>query len=456
MAGNDTLVFCTSFFRDQGSWESRYVRWLEHHLSLPWDVGAVAMIDDGSPFKPEGGLMTAIAANDIGRKPLSRKALIRFPNNLGRSGITTYPGWWRSFLFSLDIAECYGFRKIVHVESDTFLLSRSILRHIEQTRTGWTAFWTDRYQFPETALQILCADAFPALREMRDQGIAALRGKAAELILPFTNVEQNFVGDRYSEFQREIPEHADYAVQVLPTMRVWKPAAPMRRLANLFGTPLEGTIPPAAPPRIPTAEEVSALPDDSALDMALRVGSVTLERGDFESARICAEKARSVDPGNRDATRLLVASLFQQGKLQDALAAASNQGPTGPTNADLENLLGGIHATMDAFEPAAGHFHRAIVADPTDRIPLANLKDLESRLNQGNAASLAAERHVRDVLFARFRQGALDERGHRSLLLAYERSPAGRQEMVPVAQAVSRFRTLDAEESVALAEILSG
>ncbi len=455
MPGSHTLVFCTSFFRDPATWESRYVRWLDHHLSLPWHIGAVAMIDDGSPFEPDGGLLAAIPAKNIGRGPLPRKALIRFPNNLGRSGITTYPGWWRSFFFSLDIAERYGFRKIVHVESDTFLLTRSILRYIEQTQTGWTAFWTARYQFPETALQIICADAFAAMGEIRDRGVDALRGKAAELVLPFTNVEQDFVGDRYSEFQREIPEHADYAVQVLPGMRIGKPSAPGRRLAALFADPLRGTIFPVAPPRFPTGEAITTLPDQDMQRIAFLAGNSALEQGDFASAKSYAERACAADPENSTAVRLLVSSLLQLGRPREAIAAGKAAAHAAPTDAALENRLGSAYALLGDGESALGHFLRALAVDPANLDALRNIRSHEREQGLDGTAGDAAEAEMRHALMMRRQNGTLDERGYRTLLLVRDRSPNRLQEILPVAQTVRTFRTLDTEEIQALSEVFA-
>ena len=453
MAGSDTLVFCTSFFRDQATWESRYVRWLDHHLSLPWNIGAVAVIDDGSPFQPDDGRLTAIAAKNIGRDRLPRKAMVRFPNNLGRSGITTYPGWWRSFLFSLDIAESYGFHKIVHVESDTFLLTRSILRYIEETKSGWTAFWTARYQFPETALQVICADAFAAMGEFRDRGVDTLRGSVAEFVLPFTKVEQEFVGDRYSEFQREVPEHADYAVQVLPGMRVNKPSAPGRRLISLFGEPLRGTVPPVKPPRFPSAEAIANLPDDDALHIALPAAKAAFEHGDFRSAQRCAERACRADPENSDAVRLLVVSLLQLGNLREAVATGITATQAAPTDAALENAMGSAYAALEDGASALHHFRRAIEADPSDRTALHAIRSWEQAHDLGSAAGDAAQATMRRELMARWQEGRLDERGTRTLLLIREHSPAGLREILPVAQKVRTFRTFDAEEMQALSEV---
>ena len=44
---SSTLVFCTSYFRNQPEWERRYTRWLEHHRKV-FPMDPLVMIDDGS------------------------------------------------------------------------------------------------------------------------------------------------------------------------------------------------------------------------------------------------------------------------------------------------------------------------------------------------------------------------------------------------------------------------
>jgi len=48
---NSTIVFCTSYFQDQTTWEKRYRRWLDYHAKI-FPNEALIMIDDGSPYHP--------------------------------------------------------------------------------------------------------------------------------------------------------------------------------------------------------------------------------------------------------------------------------------------------------------------------------------------------------------------------------------------------------------------
>lgn len=222
MAGDfDTLVFCTSHIADREAWTSRYLRWLEHHAALPFERALLCMIDDASPYRPDPQVMqVADAAAPLPAAP-ARPLMVRFPTRLGRSAVDDYPGWWRSFLFSVVVARHFGCRKIVHVESDAYLLSRRMLDFINARASGWTAFWCPRWNFPETGIQVICADRFDQMRGMWDAGWARHAGKYAERVLPFTDVVRDPHGNRYGEFRTRIPRFADFAMQVSPRQQVW-------------------------------------------------------------------------------------------------------------------------------------------------------------------------------------------------------------------------------------------
>jgi hypothetical protein len=123
-------------------------------------------------------------------------------------------GWWRSFLYSLTIARRYGYARIVHIESDAYLLSRGIVEHINAIDHGWTVFWCPRYNCPEPSLQVIASDQFDAVAEVATRGLDKLTEGIAEMTLPFTHIERAFTGNRYGEFRKTIPGYADFACQV--------------------------------------------------------------------------------------------------------------------------------------------------------------------------------------------------------------------------------------------------
>ena len=209
-----TLLFCTSFCGDEAAWRARQRRWLDHHLALPLEHDAVFVIDDASPFVPADPDVRVLDALPPALPEGPRAFFYRFATHEGRIRLTGHRGWWRSFLFSLDIARAYGFERIVHVESDAFLLSRRIVDRINATTDGWTAYWCPQYGVPEPALQVIAHDQFDAMAAVAERGLDALTVALAELTIPFTRIERGYAGNRYGESRGRIPGYADYACQV--------------------------------------------------------------------------------------------------------------------------------------------------------------------------------------------------------------------------------------------------
>ena len=40
-----SIVFCTSFFRNEKDWNARYQRWLDHYKQIPFADSRLLMID---------------------------------------------------------------------------------------------------------------------------------------------------------------------------------------------------------------------------------------------------------------------------------------------------------------------------------------------------------------------------------------------------------------------------
>ena len=197
-----SIIFCTSFVKDINSWENRYQRWLDYYENIPINAVKKILIDDGSPFLPPAGIINTIPHNE----PLSlnndKNLIIRFNDNQGRQSISSYPGWWRSFLHSIDVAKALGVDKIVHIESDAYILSPRLVDFINDTQSGWHVMWTQRYQFPETAIQIICRDQFDIFEKFKDDHLESGFTDIAERLLPFSSIHRQFKGDRYSEFKK--------------------------------------------------------------------------------------------------------------------------------------------------------------------------------------------------------------------------------------------------------------
>jgi hypothetical protein len=226
----NTLVFCTSWAGGQAHWQWRYEKWLRHIRGSALGYAQILVVDDGSTLLPNFGPMSILAAEQLPpSRPSGDLVFARFSRHLGRRAVFDYPGWWRSFMFAAGYATRCRFDKIVHVESDTFVLSTRLQEYINSLERGWLAFWCPRWRRPETCLQVICADQLPSFRAVAEQAYDPLIGSPVEELLPFTEVRTEFKGDRYGEYSTDLPRDADYAAQVLLGTPVWSGRPPSKR-----------------------------------------------------------------------------------------------------------------------------------------------------------------------------------------------------------------------------------
>jgi hypothetical protein len=199
----NTLVFCTSYFDSPEAYERRYQKWINHH----WDAlpnEHMFFIDDGSNLDLFKGVGVGIMS---------------FPDRRGEnwsSHPANHEGWWRSFGASLGLAKERDCRKIIHVESDAYIISARLARYMGELNSGWTALWCPTHNFPESSIQIICEDQFERFDAFLNREPSELAKLGlAEQVLPFTHVEKNFIGDRY-EHGRSPPEYVDFHCQYPP------------------------------------------------------------------------------------------------------------------------------------------------------------------------------------------------------------------------------------------------
>jgi hypothetical protein len=205
-----TLLFCTCYMGAESAWVHRYRPWIDYYQTFPLLRTATFMLDDSSPYVPEDDRLV-ISDELPARVDPEKIHLHRFAEHLGNK---RHRGWWRSFLFSLQIARRYGLRKIVHVESDAYLLTQRVVSYLTELERGWTALWCPLYQLPEAAIEVVAEDQFAALQRFADMDLREVSRTMPEKSFPFTHVEKKFYGDRYGEFRSRIPRTADYACQV--------------------------------------------------------------------------------------------------------------------------------------------------------------------------------------------------------------------------------------------------
>lgn len=229
-----SFIFCTSYFKKNllQNNEKRYQRWLDFYVSNLSKIGCenLFLIDDGSPIISFSNEIAVLDPMNLPNKIVNQQNIIRFQDHLGRPSQKDYRGWWRSFTFSIILAEKYNFEKIVHIESDFFVVSDRMLEYINSISTGWISFYSPFFDFPESAIQVVTKDAFKLFKQVY---LTLLQNQfsiniSAERYLPFTEVEKSFNGDRFGEIDvlneylvtMKNCETIDWIGQVLPNFEV--------------------------------------------------------------------------------------------------------------------------------------------------------------------------------------------------------------------------------------------
>jgi len=120
-----TLLFCTAYMAEESWWQGRYKPWIDHYQTLPLRRDATFVLDDSSPYVPSDHRLAILS--DLPPKVGPEKIhLYRFAEHIGNDKRNRRRGWWRSFLFSLEIARQYGSRS--YMSSLTpILLPRALL-----------------------------------------------------------------------------------------------------------------------------------------------------------------------------------------------------------------------------------------------------------------------------------------------------------------------------------------
>ena len=81
------------------------------------------------------------------------------------------------FCMSIKAAETYGFSKIVHIESDAFLISNRVMNYINNLERGWVAHGLINAIFPESSIQVICNDQFDSFNNFISCGYQELSKK---------------------------------------------------------------------------------------------------------------------------------------------------------------------------------------------------------------------------------------------------------------------------------------
>lgn len=165
-----TFLFCTAFLNNETAphCKQRYLLWLYYYMPKLKQLGVdyVFLINDGQEdicLREDIGVLPADNLPSVLEYEVN---IIYFKDHLGRKDIIDFPGWWRSFTFAHVLSQKYDFQKIIHIESDFFVLSGKLFSFIKKTREGWVSLFCNHYNFPETAIQVICKDQFRPLADI--------------------------------------------------------------------------------------------------------------------------------------------------------------------------------------------------------------------------------------------------------------------------------------------------
>jgi hypothetical protein len=197
------------------SWSLRYRIWLDAILTSDLNFDHILIVDDGSPTLPQWeDVMIRHEADDI--RCEARIVLHHFQQTLGRHTVSDFPGWARSFLFAARYAQANGFTRVIHLESDAFLISRRMQAYANAVQEGWVTLFCPRHGQPESGIQFIAGHALLRFFSLGTMHHDALRDLDIAAALPFTLVERRFIGDRYGDDSFYIPPQADWSMQTRP------------------------------------------------------------------------------------------------------------------------------------------------------------------------------------------------------------------------------------------------
>ena len=198
-----TLLFCTAYADCPEAWNGRLKSWYEYYKTSTVKRDKILVIDDGSPCRPDF---------------IPEDEFKTLHPHLGRHSAIIVPGWFRSFSQAGIYANDNKFDKIVHLESDAYLLSDRIIECVNSIETGWHAVWCSRHGMPEPAIQVICRDQFVSLGHFFNVPYGTYAASCIDGMLPYTHIHHEFVGDRYGEVGDVIPPGADFCCQTSPDM----------------------------------------------------------------------------------------------------------------------------------------------------------------------------------------------------------------------------------------------
>lgn len=195
----------------QPEYIERTHKWLNYTISLKDSLGIDEFLFIDNASDPE--IVKSFESYPI--------KIIRAEPRLDRPSVYEYAYWYRAFEIGYKYAQANGFDKVIHLDTDAYVISPRVCDYIKNISTGWMAFNSKKYGFPEAAMTIVCSDKLQVAIDFMSEGYKSKYGlDAAENIIPWTHVEKSFRGDRYGETTLIQESGWDYVTQVPTDMKI--------------------------------------------------------------------------------------------------------------------------------------------------------------------------------------------------------------------------------------------
>lgn len=193
-----TLLFAPCFL-DEGDRLERNLKWLDYVKDLKdLKYDHILLVDNCSSQEKLNKI--------IEKHP--NISIVSCPTNLPRLQPHGYGYWYRAFRVALEFCLVHGFERIVHIDTDVYILNKRLTDYLNNLETGWTGMYCKMHNFPETTVQVICKDNFESALTYFTEGFLKFYPyDMAETTIPWTHVEKGFKGDRYGE--RELPQTPD-------------------------------------------------------------------------------------------------------------------------------------------------------------------------------------------------------------------------------------------------------
>ncbi len=195
----------------------RTKRYIKYYGSIKDILGIdeCFLLDNGSSEENIGKLKEFLfSGRTHGQFDVKFKSVVNVEH--GRPGIPLdYRHCWRSLYYYKQLIE-ENYKKIICIDTDTFVISTQLAEYIKNLKEEYTTFWSRKYQFPTAELTVLCENKFPRMLKFLETPMEQKFGLLMEQNLPFTCVNVEYNVDRFGETGAPIEANMDGYSQARP------------------------------------------------------------------------------------------------------------------------------------------------------------------------------------------------------------------------------------------------